>query len=219
MPFGQIEARTVRNPLFEPLWIGRRTIVRVGGVGGGRARLTDEEGDDLAAFDDLRAALVPAVLAGDAVIDGYLVPTPRDTTGVAALVEGEEVTPGGVGRQLLLGGAGKRSVRRDALDATVARRNVAIAPDGAAFVAIDLLELDGTSLLDVPLLERKRLLESVLVQSVLVRLTPFVRPPVEVWFAQWRALGFLEYAAKAANGRYTPGVAGADWAIGRIPRR
>ena len=37
------------------------------------------------------------------------------------------------------------------------------------FVAVDLLWLDGESLLDVPLLERKRLLESVLDESDLVR--------------------------------------------------
>ena len=38
-----------------------------------------------------------------------------------------------------------------------------------AFVATDLLWLDGESLLDVPLLERRRLLEGVLDQSYLVR--------------------------------------------------
>ncbi len=45
-----------------------------------------------------------------------------------------------------------------------------------AFVAIDLLWLDGEPLDDVPLLERKRLLDTVLAQSRLVRVTPFVRP-------------------------------------------
>lgn len=216
MPFGPVEVRTIRDPVYEPLWIGRRAIAR---LAGGRAALSDEEGDDLVAFDDLRAAIPPAVLAADAVVDGYLVPVPRDTTGIATLVEGELPTPRAVGRQLFLGGGARRAARRDALDATLARRTVTIPAGGGAFVAIDLLELDGASLLDVPLLERKRLLEAVIVESTLVRRTPIARPPVQAWFAQWRALGFLEYAAKAANSRYTPGVAGSEWAIGGIPRR
>ena len=44
-----------------------------------------------------------------------------------------------------------------------------------AFVATDLLWLDGTPLDDVPLLERKRLLDGVLDASFLVRVTPFVQ--------------------------------------------
>ena len=45
-----------------------------------------------------------------------------------------------------------------------------------AFVATDLLWLDGTPLADMPLLERKRLLEGALEASYLVRVAPFVRP-------------------------------------------
>jgi bifunctional non-homologous end joining protein LigD len=86
-----------------------------------------------------------------------------------------------------------------------------------AFVAIDLLSLDGQSMLDIPLLERKRLLESVLTESNLVRRSAFVRPPVDPWLASWRSMGFRELAYKAANGRYVQGQVNDDWALVRIP--
>ena len=86
-------------------------------------------------------------------------------------------------------------------------------------MAIDLLRLDGDSLLDVPLAERKRLLDGILVDTEIVRKTVTVRAPVAAWYAQWRALGFREVAVKGANSRYTPGVPNPDWATALIPRR
>jgi len=46
-----------------------------------------------------------------------------------------------------------------------------------------------------------------------------VRPPIEAWYSQWRALGFREVVLKSANGRYTPGTPAADWATLVIPTR
>jgi hypothetical protein len=46
-----------------------------------------------------------------------------------------------------------------------------------------------------------------------------VRPPVEQWYAQWRALGFSALAVKGANSRYTPGRPNGEWATTLIPRR
>jgi ATP-dependent DNA ligase len=86
-------------------------------------------------------------------------------------------------------------------------------------VAIDLLWLDGESLLDVPLLERRRLLESVVAESDLVRRGVFVRPPIDAWLGSWRALGFNGLSYKAANSRYQPGVASAEWVTVPMPRR
>jgi ATP-dependent DNA ligase len=87
------------------------------------------------------------------------------------------------------------------------------------FVAIDLLWLDGESVLDVPLLERRRLLESVLAESDLVRRGVFVRPPVEAWIGSWRSVGFTGLSYRAANSRYQPGKAGDDWVSTPMPRR
>jgi len=91
--------------------------------------------------------------------------------------------------------------------------------DVVSFVATDLLWLDGDLLLDVPLLERRRLLESALGESDLIRRGVFVRPPLEAWLGSWRSLGFTGFSLKAANSRYQPGAVSDDWASAPMPRR
>ena len=91
--------------------------------------------------------------------------------------------------------------------------------DRVAFVAIDLLRLDGDSLLDVPLLERKRLLDSVVAPSDLVRVGAYVRPPLQTWISTWRRLGFVGLSYRAANSRYHPGEEHEDWTLIPMPRR
>src|SRR5258706_2151789 len=106
-----------------------------------------------------------------------------------------------ISRQMLLGGGGtnKRREQRE----LAAAREVDLPPDApTAMVAVDLLWLDGQPLVDVPLLERKRLLDAVLVDHELVRRTVLVRPPVEAWYAQWRAVGVPAYTAIAARNPY-----------------
>ena len=93
-------------------------------------------------------------------------------------------------------------VRRPAADAD-------LTPE--AFVAVDLLRLDGQSLLDVPLLERKRLLESVLEQGPLVRVSVMCRPPIDGWVASWQGAGLRGAMMKSANGRYIPGDRTPEW--------
>jgi hypothetical protein len=218
MPFGRVSGSDVRDPIIEPLWIGKRALAR---VRDGQVTLTDDAGAEVDGFEDLQREIAAAAsLAASLVIDGYLTDPLPETTGVAVPVSGEAMRPGQLGRQMLLGGgtAGQEE-RRDQIDTSLARRASMPPEEGAAFVAIDLLELDGEDLLDVPLLERKRLLESAFDESERVRRTAIVRPPAAPWFGQWRALGFIEMAYKAANGRYTPGVPSRDWAIVRIPRR
>jgi bifunctional non-homologous end joining protein LigD len=82
-----------------------------------------------------------------------------------------------------------------------------------AFVALDLVELDGESLTDVPYQERRRLLTSVLEQNARVRISPAVRLPLEPWLHAWRASGFTQYVAKHMNSRYRPGEQADDWLI------
>ena len=112
-------------------------------------------------------------------------------------------------------GKGLKSRVNKPIEEMEARRRQPDTP--LAFVAIDLIALDGQWLLDIPLLERKRLLESVLEEGDRVRRSAFVRLPVDPWLASWRSLGFSELAYKAANGRYQPGARNDDWAIARIP--
>ena len=83
----------------------------------------------------------------------------------------------------------------------------------------DLLWVDDTSLLDIPLLERRRLLESVLVESDFVRLGAYIRPPIHTWVGSWRAQGFEGLTFKAANSRYRPGESNPEWVVSGMPRR
>jgi len=82
-----------------------------------------------------------------------------------------------------------------------------------AFVAVDLLRVDDVTLFDVPLLERKRLLEGVLVQSPLIRLSPYVTPPIQAWLRTWRMAGFKGAIVKGANSKYVPGSRTFEWTI------
>jgi ATP-dependent DNA ligase len=84
-------------------------------------------------------------------------------------------------------------------------------------MAVDLLSIDGSNLIDVPLLERKRLLDSALEVDELVRITLYIRPPIGSFAVTLRALGFRELAYKPANGRYRPTGEPSDWAIASIP--
>jgi bifunctional non-homologous end joining protein LigD len=90
-------------------------------------------------------------------------------------------------------------------------------PPRPAYVALDLVELDGQALHDVPYLERRRLLESVVQEGHRVRISPVVRMPVSSWLDAWRSNGFDFYFAKHMNSRYRPGEFAEDWL--RIPIR
>lgn len=83
--------------------------------------------------------------------------------------------------------------------------------DRRALVAVDLLELDGEPLFNVPLQERRRLLESVVDERVQVRVSQAVKQPVGGWLLGWRAAGFTHYVAKHQNARYAPGERTDDW--------
>jgi ATP-dependent DNA ligase len=218
MPFGRVSTGSVRDPVIEPLWIGRRVLAHI--AAGEQAQLTDESGEEITEFAALREEIAAANLASTLLVDGYLTASIRDSTGIQApdVTEGL-VSPSQMGRQMIVGGGSSRQeAKRDQAEASLKGRAMP-EEEVAGFVAIDLLELDGQSLLDVPLLERKRLLESVLGESAHVRRSPIVRAPPAPWYAQWRAMGFREMAFKAANGRYTPGVVSRDWAIVQIPKR
>jgi len=82
-----------------------------------------------------------------------------------------------------------------------------------AFVAVDLLRVDGQTLLDLPLLERKRLLDSLIRQGDLVRVSPYTRPPLRSWILSWKSLGFDGAVVKAANSRYVPSTVTEEWTV------
>jgi bifunctional non-homologous end joining protein LigD len=202
------KSHRINDPIVEPMWRGVRVIAV---VESGKARFVDEEGvdctDEFAAIAD---ALCAAARAESLVVDGHLTVEPTQAS-VGVSVEGPE-SPGS-GRmmaQVFVGAhVADPSVRKNRLD-----------PDRPiAFVAVDLLGIDGQSLLDVPLLERKRLLDGALEQDEIVRITPFVRPPLGTFLNTWRSLGFADTAWKGANSRYYPGEGNDDWAISPMPAR
>lgn len=83
----------------------------------------------------------------------------------------------------------------------------------AIFAAFDLLEVDGTSLVDLPLLERKRHLEGLLKQSRNVRLTAYVTRGLRMWRETFLSQGFKRVVLKSWNSTYSPGRVADDWVV------
>lgn len=214
--FGDGNPGRVLDPIVEPLWTGVRVLAA---IDHGAVTMADERGDPIAGHADVVAALADAAMAEGLVVDGFLTKvTARDGSGVFVGMDELPSASQFVSRPLL-------GIRRNRAEEVTRAMNAAreartFGPDDTVtFVAIDLLWLDGEPLLDVPFLERRRVLESVLVESDLVRRGVFVRPPFESWVGSWRALGFSGLSYKAANSRYRPGVASADWVSAPMPRR
>lgn len=220
--FGSRHPNAVRDPIVEPMWTGVRVLAaldRSGAASDATTLLSDEGGHPVIDQGAIEAALIAAARADSLIVDGYLTKqVAHDGTGVYTGVEDRTSTGTLIVQQMV-------GVRRNRAAETVERRERTQqartfgATDIVTLVATDLLWLDDVSLLDVPLLERKRLLESALDESDTVRRGLYVRPPIESWVGSWRTLGFSEITFKAANGRYRPGAAGDDWAIAPMPRR
>lgn len=214
--FGDGNPDRVLDPLVEPQWAGVRALAA---IDVDEATLADEGGTPIDGHPDVAAALAEAALAERLVVDGYLTKlTVRDGSGIYVAMDDLPSASQLVSRPLL----GMRRTRAE--EATKAMEAARVArtfepDDTVSFVAVDLLWLDGEGLLDVPLLERRRLLDSVLVESDLVRRGIFVRPPIEAWIGSWRALGFTGLTFKGANSRYRPGLASDEWANAPMPRR
>ncbi len=207
----------IRDPLLEPLWSGTRALAHLSTGPEAEPPVTvaliEETGVDVApGLPLLAAAMGDAFMALDAIVDGV------------------------ISRQVMLDGVGAAAIPevhsrptqmflRSSIDFDVKARNVIDRVDAEAekidgFVAVDLLALDGTDLLDVPLLERKRLLESIIAPGPLVRLSGHVRPPIDSWIATWKAMGLRGGILKSANSRYHPNDDTIEWRIvERLDRR
>ncbi len=211
--FGSRSSNDVRDPIVEPLWSGLRVLAAVGDDG---VLLQDTDGDRLDAFPDIEAALATAAGPGELILDGYVTSeVSHDGTGTFTGGDGLDSASKVISQSLI-------GARRGNDDKALDKGQTARMPRGddpVALVVVDLLWLDGTPLLDVPLLERRRLLESVLEESDLVRRGMYVRPPIDTWVGSWRSMGFPGMSFKAANGRYAPGVAALDWARLPLPHR
>ena len=209
--FGKGSPARISDPIVEPLWAGIRALAAVDAAG---AALVDEVGGDITEMAAVLEALVAGARSDGLVLDGFL--TKQTTDGGSGVYTASDEMPS-MGSLVGL----RRNRATDALklkESSFDARD--FAPDDViSFVVIDLLWLDDTSLIDIPLLERRRLLESVIEESDVLRLGAFVRPPIEIWASSWRAQGFSGLTYKAANSRYLPGRPNPDWVISGMPRR
>jgi hypothetical protein len=211
--FGSKRSDAVRDPIVEPLWSGLRFL---GAVSDEVTLLQDVDGDRLDGFPTLAEALAAALGSDDVIVDGYVTAeVTHDGTGTFTGNDPLGSTTKVVTQALMGSRPGNDDKRLD-------RGRAARMPHGddpVAVVLVDLLWLDGVALLDIPLLERRRQLESVMRESDLIRRGTFVRPPIETWVGSWRSMGFPGLSFKAANSRYSPGADAVDWASVAMPRR
>ncbi len=215
--YGAGRTDRVPEPVVEPVWSGLRVIA----AAQGDAAVLLLDGDEVVGHEELTRALTGAVAAtaSGVILDAY----------ITKMISGEDtgLRPGimpmpSVSKLLTKALVGGRVLdRAQQVEDEQAERAAQQFDDDEPvnLVAVDLLWLDGEWLLDVPLLERKRLLASVLPGDPMVRASMFVRPPVETWIGSWREMGFRGLAYKGANSRYRPGEVAPDWITTPMPRR
>ena len=193
----------IRDPILEPYWRGIRVLAhfRAEAPEGTELELLDEAGEEVSSIAPALADLVGrSIIAFDAVVDGILTDqATADPTGVGVVASVD------IPRLTFVS---PRAPELSHAPSPGDSRSGQI-----AFVAVDLLRVDGQELLDLPLLERKRLLESLFVESALVRVSPYTRPPLGPWLRSWKSAGFRGVLMKAANSRYRPGEHTAEWTL------
>jgi bifunctional non-homologous end joining protein LigD len=168
--------------LFEVKWDGHRCLANLGTS----TRLTSRTRRDMTAQFPELIDLHRQLAARNAVVDGEIVALDRD---------------------------GRPSFERmqDRFHRTPEElaRNKGRVP--VQFLAFDLLWLDGQSLLELPLRERRARLEEVLVETRDIRLSQVVEGAGTAFFEQVKALKLEGIVAKRAASPYRPGTRSADW--------
>ncbi len=215
--FSEGRSNAIVDPIIEPVWSGLRVLAL---VDGGQVTIRDLDGDPIEDFEDVATELAQATHADQLLVDGYL--THQPIQGVAAVAYRETDDRANASPtigQLWFGSLGRLRNRNKLPPIETIGREPPPPDKDVAIVLVDLLWLDDEPMLGVPLLERKRILESVVGESRLVRRGTFIRPPIDTWIGSWRSFGFSRLAYKGANSRYTPGTTNPQWAIGDLPRR
>jgi hypothetical protein len=215
---GYRRPKDIRDALVEPEWEGVRVVAAV------RERQVAfvHEGTAITVPAELHQAVGEAFNAVEALVEGRLTTKALDTgEGVQPPTTPVERPPLLIPRRLR-GGKDDPFVRSREHE----RQAVAEAPavlfaleSGVrhAFVATDLLWLDGTALDDIPLLERKRLLTAVIDETHLVRVSPFVTEAAIGTHVTWATMGFRALHYRAANSRYRAGEENPDCSVAPPP--
>src|SRR5262245_13037737 len=208
----------VNDPIIEPLWTGLRVLALVDGEA---VTLRDLDGDAVGEFPDVALELAGARRAEQLILDGYLTHQVLQERATIARREADAKSSSNpTMSQMWFGNLMRRNRRRSDQPSVEQTERAAPVVDGdVALVVVDILWLDDEPLLDVPLLERKRVLESALRESRLIRQGTFVRPPVDPWLGSWRSFGFSRMSYKAANSRYFPGRPNPQWTVADVPAR
>jgi bifunctional non-homologous end joining protein LigD len=167
--------------LFEPSWGGRRTLAIIGPA-------ETPGAGDVILVDELGVPLpiIPSELAGLGV----------RLAARSAVLDGELVVVDGAGRA----------------DAEELRRRLAGEPGRpVAFLAFDLLHLDGRSLLNVPLEKRRDQLRRVLRPGDEVLAVPAIPGEGRALFSAVAAQGLPGILARQRTSPYLPGVRSRLW--------
>lgn len=215
--FGHARAGKIDDAIVEPAWPGLRVVAAVSGEGA----TVWEDGEEVTDFPDITGALARATEASAdaAIFEGYLTKQVL-TKGIGVDAWAPEFpTMKGQLTTMLIGSRRNVIQENERLKQAEAADRRFGEEDAVNLVVVDLLWLDGDWLLDIPLLERKRVLESIIQPNPLVRAGLFVREPIDGWIASWRAQGFRAMTFKAANSRYRPGETANDWTEVQLPSR
>ncbi|HEV2773187.1 MAG TPA: non-homologous end-joining DNA ligase [Thermoleophilaceae bacterium] len=169
---------------FEIKWDGVRALLY---ASGGRIELTARSGNDITArYPELRG-IGAALGAREAVLDGEVV----------ALDADGRPDFGRLQRRMHL--ASERAVRRRMSDTPV------------AYMAFDLLHLDGRSTLDLPYAERRELLEALAVEGPHWQTPAYHAGDGRALLEASRAQGLEGIVAKRLESGYEPGRRSGAW--------
>jgi bifunctional non-homologous end joining protein LigD len=188
--------------LFEVKWDGYRVeaVVRDGTV-----RLWTRNRQDAARYFPRLAGSPDWIDAREAIVDGEVVALRPDGTADFSLLQDATGVKGPGSARLDRTGVRGTSVRGTGVQGE-AREGIHL-----AYEVFDLLHLDGRSLLDVPLEDRKLLLRSVLREHPMVRYAGHVEAEGESFFRAAAERGVEGMVAKLRRSRYEPGRRSRAW--------
>jgi bifunctional non-homologous end joining protein LigD len=168
--------------LYEPKWDGVRALA----ICNETTRLVSRRGNDITEGYPELSALHDRLVALDAVIDGEIVAFEEGKPSFQKLQQRMHVRGG---RQL----------------AALVRSSP------VAFLAFDLLYLDGVSLIDEPLDQRRRLLEETVVPNDKIQISPAVTAEGTTLYQAAVKQGLEGIVAKMTSSPYEPGKRSPAW--------
>lgn len=183
---------------FEIKWDGVRVVAttrRPGSGEPGSTRLVSRNGNDVTAAYPELASLWERVLARNAVLDGEVVAF--DSAGRPSFQRLQQ-------RMHVRGEAAVERLRREV---------------PVRLMIFDLLAVDGESICDLPLSERSRRLEDVLVPGGSIALSEGVVGEGVAYFEAAREMGLEGLVAKRLASPYRPGARSRDWRKLKVRRR